>query len=60
LADLKEDYQEVIILHYINDLSVKEIAKTLNKPEGTVRVMIHRGLSALRALINNEQRTINN
>jgi RNA polymerase sigma-70 factor (ECF subfamily) len=49
LADLKEDYQEIIILHYINDLSIKEIAATLNKPEGTIRVMIHRGLNSLRA-----------
>jgi RNA polymerase sigma-70 factor (ECF subfamily) len=53
LADLKEDYQEVIILHYINDLSIKEIAKTINKPEGTIRVMIHRGLNALRAKLTN-------
>ncbi len=53
LADLKEDYQEVIILHYINDLSMKEIAKTLNKPEGTIRVMIHRGLKELREILSN-------
>lgn len=59
LANLKEDYQEVIILHYINDLSIREIAQTLNKPEGTIRVMIHRGLNVLRASINNEQRTVN-
>jgi RNA polymerase sigma-70 factor (ECF subfamily) len=48
LASLKEDHQEVIILHYLNDLSIKEIAQTLNKPEGTIRVMIHRGLKELR------------
>lgn len=58
LAKLKEDYQEVIILHYLNDLSISEVAKTLNKPEGTIRVILHRGLNALRALINNEQRTM--
>jgi len=51
LADLKEDYQEVIILHYINDLSIKEIAQTLEKPEGTVRVMLHRGLKELKSLL---------
>jgi len=53
LADLKEDYQEVIILHYINDLSIKEIAKTLNKPEGTIRVILHRGLKELREILSN-------
>lgn len=51
LADLKEDYQEVIILHYVNDLSIKEIAKTINKPEGTIRVMLHRGLKELKSLL---------
>jgi RNA polymerase sigma-70 factor (ECF subfamily) len=52
LANLKEDYQEVIILHYLNDLSIKEIAKTLNKPEGTIRVTLHRGLKELRELLS--------
>jgi RNA polymerase sigma-70 factor (ECF subfamily) len=53
LANLKEDYQEVIILHYLNDLSVNEIAATLNKPEGTIRVMLHRGLKELREILSN-------
>lgn len=52
LANLKEDHQEVIILHYLNDLSIKEIAKTLNKPEGTIRVTLHRGLKELRELLS--------
>ena len=52
LVNLKEDYQEVIILHYINDLSIKEIAKTINKPEGTIRVMLHRGLKELRGILS--------
>ncbi len=48
LASLKEDYQEVVIWHYLNDLSIIEIAKTLNKSEGAVRVMLHRALNALK------------
>jgi RNA polymerase sigma-70 factor (ECF subfamily) len=51
LANLKDDYQEVIILHYLNDLSIGEIAQTLEKPEGTVRVMLHRGLKELKSLL---------
>ncbi|MBZ1348354.1 MAG: RNA polymerase sigma factor [Candidatus Nealsonbacteria bacterium] len=54
LLRLKQDYQDVIIWHYLDDLSVSEIAKILNKPETTVRVMIHRGLKHLRALIQTE------
>lgn len=52
LANIKEDYQEVIIWHYLDDLSISEVAKLLNKPEGTVRVMLHRGLKELRKWLN--------
>jgi RNA polymerase sigma-70 factor (ECF subfamily) len=48
LANLKQDYQELIIWHYIDDLSVPEIAKMINKKEGTVRVSLHRALKALK------------
>jgi len=48
LANLKDDYQEIIIWHYINDLSVPEIAKMLKKSEGATRVMLHRALNELR------------
>jgi RNA polymerase sigma-70 factor, ECF subfamily len=48
LADLKQNYQEVIIWRYVDDLSIKEIAKLLGKPEGTVRVVLHRALKSLK------------
>ena len=48
LADLKQDYQEMIIWHYIDDFSVPEIAKMIDKKEGTVRVNLHRALKALK------------
>ena len=52
LGDLKEDYQTVIIWHYLDDLSIPEIAKMLRKPEGTVRVSLHRALKALKSELN--------
>lgn len=52
LVDLKDDYQEVIILHYINDLSIPEVAKAMNKTEGAVRVQLHRALKVLKNRIN--------
>jgi len=58
LINLKEDYQDVIIYRYLDELSVPEIAKILEKSDGTVRVLLHRALVALRATINNEQRTM--
>lgn len=51
LTDLKDDYQEVIIWHYMEDLSIKEIAEILNKSEGAVRVTLHRALNAIRKKI---------
>ncbi len=48
LKSLKSEYQEVIILHYINELSIKEIADILEKNKGAVRVTIHRALKALK------------
>lgn len=48
LVNLKDDYQEAIILRYIEDLPVSEIAKIMEKSENAVRVTIHRALKALR------------
>ena len=51
LANINEDYQEVIIWYYLDELSVPEIAKILAKSEEAVRVQIHRALEALRGVI---------
>ena len=48
LANLKEDYQNVIIWHYLDDLPVQEVAKLLNKSKETTRVMLYRALKMLR------------
>ncbi len=48
LANLKDEYQEVVIWHYIDDLSITEIAKILKKSEGAVRVTLHRALKAVK------------
>ncbi len=48
IKNLKQDYQDVLILHYLEDMSTEEVSVILNKPAGTVRVMIHRGLEMLK------------
>ncbi len=48
LSNLKEDYREVIVWYYLDELKVPEIAKILGKSEEAVRVQIHRALNALR------------
>jgi RNA polymerase sigma-70 factor (ECF subfamily) len=54
LGHLKEDYQAVIIWYYLDDLPVPEIAKMMEKPEGTIRVMLHRALKSLKKSLKNE------
>jgi RNA polymerase sigma-70 factor (ECF subfamily) len=48
---LKEEYREVIIMKFINDLTLEEIADISGKKIGNIRVLIHRALGALKSLI---------
>ncbi|MGB2762229.1 MAG: sigma-70 family RNA polymerase sigma factor [Minisyncoccales bacterium] len=48
LNNIKPEYQDVILCHYLDDLSVPELAEMMNKPQGTIRVILHRGLKALK------------
>lgn len=50
LKKLKQEYQEVLVLKYIDELSTAEIAKILNKNQINVRVTIHRALNKLKEL----------
>jgi len=48
LASLKDDYQNVVIWHYLDDISIPDIAKIMNKSEEATRVTLHRALKALK------------
>jgi len=48
LAQMEGEHVDVVMWHYVEDLSTKEIADILGRPEGTIRVMLHRGLKELR------------
>ena len=48
IQNIKEEYKDIIIWHYLDGMDVKEIADIIEKPAGTVRVMLHRGLKALK------------
>ena len=54
IQNLKKDYQDVIIWHYLEDMPPTQIAEIIHKPVGTVRVMIHRGLKSLKELLIQE------
>jgi RNA polymerase sigma-70 factor (ECF subfamily) len=49
LADLPDRYRAPIVLRYVDDFSISEIAQVLGRPEGTVKAQVHRGLALLRA-----------
>ena len=57
LNAIKSEYSEVIIWHYIDNLSTKEIADILNKKENNVRVLLHRAIEALKTQINTDKNT---
>ena len=48
LAGLKDDYQNVVIWHYLDGLSIRETAKLLDRSEEATRVLLHRALESLR------------
>lgn len=50
LGKLRESYREAIELRYFENMSIEEIANALDKTPGTVRVLIHRAVTALEAL----------
>jgi len=54
LSSLKENYQNVIIWRYLDDLPVGEVAKLMGKSEETTRVTLHRALKALRNRLNQD------
>lgn len=51
LLGLKDEYREVIILRFVEGLSINEIAEIVGKKNGAVRVILFRALNALRELM---------
>jgi len=47
LLNLRSEVREIVILKYIEELSIKEIAKIVDKSAGNVRVILHRALKDL-------------
>ena len=51
LAELPEDYRDVVVAHYHMDLGLQEIADMFSLTESAVRSRLHRARSRLRALL---------
>lgn len=52
LKKMKREYQEVLLLRYIEELSVAEIAHILEKGQVAVRVALHRAIKVAKKLLN--------
>lgn len=48
---LEEPYRQVILFRYLDDLSVKEIARICGEKENNISVRIHRGLKKLEEIV---------
>ena len=48
LAELSDDYQNIIILRYVDELSIKQVSAIVGKKEGAVKVALQRALKELR------------
>lgn len=55
IKKLPDNYQQVIILKYINELDNPDIAKTINKSEGAVRTLQFRALKQLRTILSEKK-----
>ncbi|WP_316246014.1 sigma-70 family RNA polymerase sigma factor [Bacillus sp. E214] len=54
IGKLPEKYRTSIILFYYNDMSLKEISKTLDTPENTIKTYLSRGKKLLRKLLGGD------
>jgi RNA polymerase sigma-70 factor (ECF subfamily) len=55
LATLPPQHRRVVILHYLADQSVRDIAAQVGVPEGTVKAWLHRGRTALAARLTDKE-----
>lgn len=55
LRRLKDEYREVIVMKYLDELTTHEIASVLGKSPANVRVLLHRATKALSGVISHDQ-----
>ncbi|WP_379133379.1 RNA polymerase sigma factor [Paenibacillus sp. sgz500958] len=52
LEQIKPKYRQVLVLKYYRDMTLTDIAEVLEKPEGTVKTWLNKGLKQLREKMN--------
>jgi RNA polymerase sigma-70 factor (ECF subfamily) len=56
VASLDEPYREVVALRFFAERSLAEIAESTDRPLGTVKTHLHRGLARLRRVLDESDR----
>lgn len=54
LKNLKEEYRDVLVMKYLDEMSIGEIAESLEKTSNNVRVLLHRAKNALKEITSDE------
>ncbi len=54
LKEIKAEYREIILLRYIHDLSIKEIADSLSINESTVKTRLHRARNKMKEKVQRD------
>ena len=49
---LKPEYQDVIIMRFVEELTPREVAKAIGKSEGAIKLIQHRALKELRSFLS--------
>lgn len=52
LKGMKREYQDIILLKYVEEMSVGEIAESLDKSQTAVRVTLHRATKVLKRMLS--------
>ncbi|WP_017813013.1 sigma-70 family RNA polymerase sigma factor [Paenibacillus shenyangensis] len=55
LEKIKPKYRHILLLRYYNDMTVPEIARILDKPEGTIKTWQHQALKQLRKHMDKQE-----
>lgn len=57
LNQIPDMYKDLIMMRYIQDLSLAEIASITNEPQNTIAVKIHRGLKKVKEIFQEKTHT---
>lgn len=52
ILTLKPDYQDILIMRFVEELSIKEVAAAIGKSEGAVKLLQHRAVKQLKSALD--------